>query len=77
MKTLTIMRADQLERFARFLEEHPGFSPLLHGEDASVFGFQTGHCLLAVDEMEKLIAAQPRFDAEQAALLLCPAARRG
>jgi hypothetical protein len=77
MKTSAIMRADQLERFARFLEEHPGFSPLLQGEDAAVFGFQTGHCVLTLDEMERLVGAEPHFDPEQAALLLSTAVRRG
>jgi hypothetical protein len=77
MKTSAITRADQLKRFARFLEEHPGFSPLLQGEDAVVIGFQTGLCLLTLGEMERLVAAEPHFDAEQAALLLSTAARRG
>ncbi|MGA7463291.1 MAG: hypothetical protein WBW69_23850 [Candidatus Korobacteraceae bacterium] len=77
MKTSAIMRTDQLERFARFLKEHPGFSPLLQGEDAAIFGFQTGHCVLTLGEMERLVAAEPHFDAEQAALLLSTVARRG
>ena len=76
MKTLAIMRAGQLERFARFLEEHPGFSPLLEGDDAMVVGFQTGDCLLTLGEMGNLLAAEPHFDAQQAALLLSPVARR-
>jgi hypothetical protein len=76
MKTTAIMRAGQLERFARFLEEHPGFAPLLEGDNAVVFGFQTGDCMLTLGEMESLIAAEPNFDAQQASLLLSPAVRR-
>ena len=55
MKTLTIMRTSQIEKFARFLEEHPGFSPELIGENAYVYGFRVGKSLLSVDEMERLI----------------------
>ncbi len=77
MKTSANIRAGQLEIFARFLEEHPGFSPLLQGEDAVVFGFQTGHCVLTLGEMERLVGAEPHFDAEQVALLLSAAGRRG
>ncbi len=40
MKTLTITRANQVGKFARFLEEHPGFSPELAGDDALVYGFR-------------------------------------
>jgi hypothetical protein len=46
------MQAHQLETFARFLEEHPGFSPLLMGEDALVCGFQVGGTFLRIEEME-------------------------
>ncbi len=55
MKTLTIMRTSQIEKFARFLEEHPGFTPELIGENAYVYGFRVGESLLSVDEMERLI----------------------
>jgi hypothetical protein len=58
MKTPGTMQVPQLEKFARFLEEHPGFSPLLEGEDAVVCGFQAGDCFLTLDEMERLIAPQ-------------------
>jgi len=57
MKTLTTMRAKQTAKFARFLEEHPGFSPELIGHDAFVCGFHMGRCFLSVDEMEQLIDA--------------------
>ena len=52
METLETIRADQLETFAHFLEEHPSFSPLLFGEDALVCGFQVGQCLLCTDECQ-------------------------
>jgi hypothetical protein len=71
------MQADQLKPFAVFLEEHPGFSPLLMGEDALVYGFQVGDCHLQIDEMERLIATHPRYDARQAALLLSAPSNRG
>ena len=72
MKRQATMQTHQLATFARFLEEHPGFSPLLLGEDALVCGFQVGGSLLSIDEMERLIAIQPQFDAWEAALLLTP-----
>jgi hypothetical protein len=67
MKTPRAMQASQLETFARFLEEHPGFSPELRGEDAYVCGFHVGNCLLSVDEMERLITT--RVDVRLTALL--------
>lgn len=70
MKRQATMQASQLEEFALFLEEHPGFSPALKGEDALVCGFRAGECLLTLAEMGRLIATQPHFDAREAALLL-------
>jgi hypothetical protein len=70
MKTQATQQADQLQILACFLEEHPGFSPALKGEDALVCGFRIGECSLTVAEMDKLIATQPEFDADAAALLL-------
>jgi len=67
------MQAHQLEAFARFLEEHPGFSPLLMGQDALVCGFQVCGSFLRIEEMERLITTQPQFDAQEAAMLLAPA----
>lgn len=69
MRPVTI-QADQLEPFAHLLDEHPGFSPLLIGEDAPVCGFQVGGCFLRIDEMERLIATRPHFSVCQAELLL-------
>ena len=57
MKTPKPMQAGQIEKLARFLEEHPGFSPQLIGEDAYVCGFQVGKCFLSVEDTEKLIDA--------------------
>ena len=53
MKRQGTMQAHQLETFARFLEEHPGFSPLLMGEDALVCGFQVGGKAFAVSKSWK------------------------
>ena len=72
MKRHGAMQIQQLERFARFLEEHPGFSPLLTEEDANVYGFQVGCAHLGIDEMGELIAIEPHFDGQQAAQLLSP-----
>ena len=68
MKRQATMQASQLEEFALFLEEHPGFSPALKGEDALVCGFRAGECLLTLAEMGRLIATQPHFDAREAAI---------
>jgi len=76
MKRQGTMQAHQLEKFARFLEEHPGFSPLLMGEDALVCGFQVGGSFLRIAEMERLIATEPQFDAQEAELLLAPLGAR-
>lgn len=72
MKRQETTLAHRSETFVRFLEEHPGFSPLLMGEDALVCGFQVGSSFLQTEEMERLIATQPRFDAQEAAMLLAP-----
>jgi hypothetical protein len=75
METPGTLQAHQFEKFARFLAEHPGFSPLLMGPDALVCGFQVGGAYLAIAEMEKMMAIQPHFDAHDAALLLTPMGR--
>ena len=78
MKRQATIQADHLEKFACFLEEHPGFSPELKGEDALACGFRIGECFLTIEEMDRLIAARPFLDAGAAALLLaspCPSAR--
>jgi hypothetical protein len=58
MKGKETMQAHRLEKFAQFLDEHPGFSPELMGEDAYVYGFRVGECFLSVDEMVGLIATR-------------------
>jgi len=67
MKTPRAMQARLIEKFARFLEEHPEFSPELMGEDAYVSGFHVGRCFLSVDDMERLTTT--RVDVRLAALL--------
>ena len=61
MKWHTKIQASLLSKFARFLEEHPGFWPELVGEDVVICGFHVGSCTLTIDEMEKLVAAQPQL----------------
>ncbi len=62
--------ASHLAEIVHFIEEHPGFSPELRGEDAVVWAFRIGGCFLTLAEMERLIATQPHFDAREAALLM-------
>jgi hypothetical protein len=45
MKTPGTLQAHQFETCARFLEEHPGFSPLLMGPDAPGVGLSGGRSL--------------------------------
>ncbi len=70
MKCQGTKRTSQLEDFALFLEEHPGFSPELQGEDAVVWAFRIGGCFLTLAEMARLVATRPHFNARQATLLL-------
>jgi hypothetical protein len=65
MKKPTTLQAHQLEPFAHFLEEHPGFSPYLVGEDALVGAFQVGGSYLRIDEMARLITARPHFEEDR------------
>ncbi len=58
MKTQATMHPRQLEMFARFLEDHPGFWPELAGVNAMVCGFHVGGCFLTIDEMDKLVASR-------------------
>ena len=48
-----------LEEAAQFLDDHPGFSPVLTGEDAVVCGFQVGECFLSIADMHWLSATHP------------------
>jgi hypothetical protein len=76
MKTLPAMGTSRVRKFARFLEEHPRFSPALWGDDAMVYGFRVGECFLSVDGMERLIDTP--VEAQAAALLrtLLPTTKR-
>ena len=70
LETPFTMSTGQLEKFARFLETHPGFYPELTGENAEICGFRVGGCFLSIGEMSEFISTQPRFAAHEAALLL-------
>ena len=70
MKRYQFMQPHQLETLAYFLQEHPGFAPLLAGEDAQVYGFQIGGSTVSIAEMERMVAARPQFDGQRATLLL-------
>jgi hypothetical protein len=69
-ETHSIMSAAQLEKFAHFLETHPGFYPELKGENATICGFRVGGCFLSVGEMDEFISTEPHFAAHETALLL-------
>ena len=64
------MPAGRLEKFARFLEVHPGFYPELEEENGLISGFRVGVCFLSVAEMDEFISTQPHFVPHDAALLL-------
>ncbi len=64
------MPAGQLEKFAGFLEVHPGFYPELEEENGVISGFRVGGCFLSIGEMNEFISAQPHFVPHEAALLL-------
>jgi hypothetical protein len=51
----TSMQAGQLEKFSRFLADHPGFWPELTGENAEVCGFRIGGSFLTIGDMDRLI----------------------
>ena len=52
MKTNT-MSAQQLGELARFLDDHPGFSPVF-SDDAILCGFRCGTCCLSLDNVQEL-----------------------
>lgn len=56
MRTQAPAQSTHTERLVQFLEEHPGLSPLLRGEDAVVYGFAIGEWFLSLEDMELLIA---------------------
>jgi len=75
MKWHAIMQARHLERFARFLEEHPGFWPELVGENALVCGFHVGGCFLTIRDMERLVMGETQLKT-QLALRPAPQAQK-
>ena len=72
LETPFTMSVGQLEKFARFLETHPGFYPELKEESGVISGFRVGSCFLSVHEMNQFIATQPHFARHEAASLLTP-----
>ena len=73
MQRYEFIQPHQLEPVARFLEEHPGFSPILIGEDALVRGFQIGGTYITIQELERIIANRRPVEVQRAAALLAPA----
>jgi len=57
MDSVNTMDAHQLGELARFLDDHPAFSPTFSSssDDAILCGFQVGECYLTLDEMEYLL----------------------
>jgi hypothetical protein len=70
MKTQGTLQTHQLEKFARFLESHPGFYPGLEEENAMVCGFHVDGCFLTIADMDKIISSQPRQSPPVSSLLL-------
>jgi hypothetical protein len=70
MKTQTTMQADQLGRFAHFLEMHPGFCPELERDNAMVCGFHIGGCFLTITDMDSFISGEPHFAPHETMLAL-------
>ena len=64
------MSVGQLEKFARFLEIHPGFYPELKEENGAISGFRVGGCLLSIGEMDEFMSAEPHLAPHEASLLL-------
>lgn len=54
MKTYSTTPAYELGELAQFLDEHPGFSPLLTGDDGILCGFRIGECVLLIAEVQAL-----------------------
>jgi len=75
MKSRHSMTAKQLGELVQFVEEHPGFSPRLTGEDAILCGFEMGECVLSLEQMEQLFLT-PR-NARLRMLLAASAEREG
>jgi len=69
MKPPTTIAEEQLEKFARFLEIHPGFYPELEEESATICGFRVGGWLLTIYEMERLVSSQQSSAPSRASLV--------
>ena len=53
MKNTHAMDTQQPGELARFLDEHPGFSPVF-SDDAILCGFRVGTCCLSLDNVQEL-----------------------
>ena len=51
MDSTTCMDAHELGELARFLDNHPAFSPEFCSDDAILSGFQIGDCVLTIEQM--------------------------
>jgi hypothetical protein len=57
MKTTHTMDAQLLGELARFLDDHPGFSPTYtpSSDDAILCGFHVGDCAVTMDEIQQFL----------------------
>jgi hypothetical protein len=57
MESANTMGAHQLGELARFLDDHPAFSPTFSSssDDPILCGFQVGECVLRLEEMYYLL----------------------
>ena len=55
MKAANTMDAQLLGKLARFLDDHPGFSPTFSSNDAILCGFCVGNSMLTIDEMQQFL----------------------
>lgn len=53
MKILNAINDQQLGEMARFLDEHPAFSPVF-SDDAVLCGFRVGTSCLSLDDVQEL-----------------------
>ena len=53
MNTASALDDHQLSELARFLEEHPTFSPVF-SDETLLCGFRAGLCCLSIDNVEEL-----------------------
>lgn len=55
MEPANAVDALQLGELARFLDDHPAFSPTFSSDDAILCGFQVGDCFVTMKEMRYLL----------------------